>query len=226
MNKLIFFDVNGTLIQRDKNTDNSFENAADILLNTNNSMKTIDTSGRSNRDIFNEILNKHDRSFNHKLWENFLKIYKKELEKSKNTNIWRKNTDILSFLKKLESSDYKLGLITGELEVGAKFKLKKVGLWKYFPVGGFGDDSKTRIGIAKSALRKAENFYKTSFDKIYVIGDTINDIECGKSIKAKTISITTGAHSLEKLKSKNPNLIINNFKSLYSKGEILKNLSF
>ncbi|MGM0378392.1 MAG: HAD family hydrolase [Bacillota bacterium] len=217
MSKLIFFDVNGTLIQRDKNTDNSFENAADILLNTKNSMKTVDTSGRSNQDIFNEILKKHNRSFNNKLWNDFLKIYKNELEKSKNTDIWRKNVDILSFLKKLESTDYKLGLITGELKIGAKFKLKKVGLWKYFPIGGFGNDSITRVGIAKSALKKAENFYKTSFEKIYVIGDTINDIECGKAIGAKTISITTGAHSLKKLKSKNPDLIISNFKAFYTK---------
>ena len=59
----------------------------------------------------------------------------------------------------------------------------------------------TKINLIKSNYVSNEIFY---------IGDTKGDILEGKSAGVKTIAITWGWHSLEKLKECNPDFIVNN----------------
>jgi len=214
MSKLIFFDINGTIIERDSRTDLPYFDAANELLYVDNAMKNINNAARSDMDVFREILLNHNIEYNEALWNEFLTIYEKKLEEYSKTDIWRPNKNIISFLKKLEKTDHKLALITGELKIGSKYKLEKIGVWKYFETGGFGEDNISRYGIAEAALKKATSIYGNDFDEIYVIGDTILDITTARHINAKIISITTGANTKKELEKYNPDLIINNFNKI------------
>ncbi|MEA1973965.1 MAG: HAD hydrolase-like protein [Bacillota bacterium] len=214
MKSLIFFDINGTIIERDKSTDLPYIEAANELLFTTNSMLHIDNSARSDMDVFREILKNHDINYTDGLWNEFLVIYEKKLIKYSKTNIWRVNKDAKSFIEKLSKTNHKISMITGELEIGSKYKLEKINVWKYFPVGGFGEDNISRLGIAEVALKKAISHYKNDFDEIYVIGDTLLDIKTARHIGAKIISITTGSNTKKELKTLNPDYIINKFKEI------------
>jgi len=214
MGKLIFFDINGTIVKRDSRTDLPYYKAIDILLQTENAMDGVNNSARSDKDVFIEVLGKYNQEFSEDKWTSFLKLYEEQLKKFKTTDVWRENVDAVSFIEKLSRTEHKIALITGELSIGAQYKLEKLGVWKYFETGGFGEDGLRRFDIASSSLEKAKELFGSDFDEIIVIGDTILDIKTARHIGAKIISITTGSNTREELEEENPDHIIDNFKEI------------
>lgn len=112
--------------------------------------------------------------------------------------------------------EFELALLTGNLARGAQLKLEHANLWHYFTWGVFGNFSEERIHLAEQAFsiisRMADN---VSPADLVVIGDTTNDIRCGKSIGATTVVYFSGFEPLEKLQQANPDFLIHNFKDLY-----------
>jgi len=214
MGKLIFFDINGTIVKRDSRTDLPYYKAIDILLQTENAMDGVNNSARSDKDVFIEVLGKYNQEFSEDKWTSFLKLYEEQLKKFKTTDVWRKNVDAVSFIERISKTEHKIALITGELSIGAQYKLEKLGVWKYFNIGGFGEDGLTRFDIADAALEKAKELYGCDYDEIIVIGDTILDIKTARHIGAKIISITTGSNSREELEKENPDHMIDTFKDI------------
>lgn len=212
MNYLIFFDINGTIIKRDKRTDLPFEYAITNLLKLENPMTGVDTSARSDKDVFMEILDKNAIKYDEALWDSFLLLYEEQLIVFKDTDVWRANVDAVPFIEWLATTNHELSLITGELSIGAKYKLEKIGVWKYFKSGGFGEDGLKRFEIAEAALSKAKKV--SSYDKIIVIGDTTLDIQTARHINAEVISITTGSHARDLLITFNPDYIIDEFEEI------------
>lgn len=213
-NTIIFFDINGTIIKRDSRTDIPYGEAVNEVLEIENAMEGVDTSARSDKDVFMEIIEKKNIQFSEELWKKFLIIYEKKLEEFKSSDVWRLNADADSYIKKLYNKGYNLSLITGELRLGAKYKLEKIGVWKYFKTGGFGEDGLKRFEIADSALSKAKKLYNKEFTKIYIIGDTILDIKTARHLNGKAISITTGSNTEQELREHNPDWIINKFSDI------------
>ena len=214
MAKIIFFDINGTIIKRDQRTDIPYEMAIDQFLQIKDGMAGVDTSARSDKDVFREVLQNCGKKFSSQLWHDFLQVYQAFLEKYKKTDIWRANADVIEFLAQLEKYDYKLALISGELSIGAKYKLQRLGVWHYFCCGGFGEDGLQRFEIADAALARAEKLYHQKFDKIIVIGDTILDIKTARHLQGKIISIATGSNSYEELAEHHPDLLVNRFSEI------------
>lgn len=214
MSTLIFFDINGTLIKRDARTDLPYSYALNKLLKIEDSMAGINTSARSDKDVFMEALDNQKIVFSEELWSKFLGLYQEQLESFKNSDVWRENADAIGFVNDLKTKGANLSLITGELSIGAQYKLEKLGIWHAFPSGGFGEDDLTRFGIADRAHEKALAHYGQSFDQLIIIGDTLLDIKTARHLGAKVISITTGSNSREELESLNPDMIIDCFADL------------
>ncbi len=128
-----------------------------------------------------------------------------------------KNADAIQFIEKLVKTDVKLSMITGELGIGAQYKLEKLGIWKHFPTGGFGEDGLKRFEIADAALEKAKFIYDVDqFDTLYVIGDTLLDIKTARHLGAKIISIATGSNTKEELEAESPDYLIDTFSEIES----------
>lgn len=214
MSTLIFFDINGTLIERDARTDLPIEEAMNTLLDTQDALKGVDTAARSDKDVFKEVLGKFNRPYTEALFETLCTLYRTQLEAYKDSDVWRANVDAVPFVKALATKDVDLALITGELSLGAQYKLEKIGVYAHFPVGGFGEDGLKRFEIAESALKKAEAHYGKTYDRLYVIGDTVLDIQTARHIGAKAIAIATGAHTAEALTAENPDKVIHTFAEL------------
>lgn len=214
MNPLIFFDINGTLIERDARTDLPFSNAVDKTLHLKDAMSGVNTAARSDQDVFREVLSIHHLTYSDDLWKRLMTHYQTELAQYQTTDIWRPNVDCIDFLSKIAKTNVDLSMITGELAIGAAYKLKKIGVWHYFNTGGFGEDGLTRFEIADRALLKAEAFFKKKYDQLWVIGDTILDIKTARHLGAKVIAITTGANTRDELASYKPDYIIDQYKDL------------
>lgn len=88
-----------------------------------------------------------------------MKEYKEQLENFKTSDVWRENADACSFIEKLSNTNHKLSMITGELKIGAEYKLEKIGVWQHFPTGGFGEDGLKRFDIADTAFAKAKKIF-------------------------------------------------------------------
>lgn len=214
MKYLIFFDINGTLIERDKRTDLPYCKAIDECLGVTDGMNGVDTSARSDKDVFLEVIDNFNRCFSEELWDAFMTIYEKHLSSYNESDIWRDNVDSINFLSKLVKTDHKLSMITGELEIGARYKLEKIGVWKFFSTGGFGEDGLSRFDIADKAVEKAHEIVGNDYDNIMIIGDTVLDIQTARHLGAISVAITTGSHSREKLALEKPDYLIDTFSEL------------
>jgi phosphoglycolate phosphatase len=103
--------------------------------------------------------------------------------------------------------DVILGLLTGNLEQGAKAKLAAVGVDpKRFRIGAYGSDHELRPelpGIARARTLRDLGVDLTG-DAIVVIGDTPADLTCGRSLGARAIGVATGRYSARELSSHDP----------------------
>lgn len=215
MTKLIFFDINGTLIARDERTDLPFMTAVEGLLGRQGVMDGINTSARSDQDVFMEVLQRSGIDYTESLWLAFLDRYKEQLDLWKNSDVWRANVDAVPFVKSLMHTDCYLALITGELKIGAEYKLNKLGIWTCFKAGGYGEHGLKRFDIATYALRNSKDVFGwVEEPEMYVIGDTCLDIRTARHLGAKSIAIATGSNTWDELKSENPDYLIGKFEEL------------
>lgn len=121
---------------------------------------------------------------------------------------------IRSFLESaMQHSDILLGLGTGNLEEGAKIKLRHVGIDHFFNFGGYGTDGHVRADLLATAVKRAEARLGTSLasDQVVVIGDTEHDVLAGKAIGAHTIAVATGPYSEQELAKYQPDLTLPDF---------------
>ena len=70
--------------------------------------------------------------------------------------------------------DVYLGLLTGNFKDGARIKLERFDLWRYFRCGAFGDDAPDRNALVPVALERAAACGMPSFAAadVIVVGDT------------------------------------------------------
>ncbi len=94
-------------------------------------------------------------------------------------------------------------LLTGNVERGARIKLTHHGLSHFFAFGAFADDSEWRNDLGPVALRRAREHHGCDFapERVFVIGDTPHDIECGQAIGARTVGVATGRYSADELRA-------------------------
>jgi phosphoglycolate phosphatase-like HAD superfamily hydrolase len=95
-----------------------------------------------------------------------------------------------------------IGLLTGNIRLGAEIKLRRYGIWEPFVTGGFADDHEDRDQIAHCARQRGEQVLgeRLRGDEILVVGDTPHDIRCGRAIGARTLAVATGGAKLEVLR--------------------------
>lgn len=98
-------------------------------------------------------------------------------------------------------------LLTGNTAAGAKIKLAKFGIDHFFDfsASGFGDGCLDRSQVASNAMRGMHKLYPgASPDEIFIIGDTPNDVRCGKLLGVRTVAVATGKFSCAELESHSP----------------------
>lgn len=119
-------------------------------------------------------------------------------------------------------SDVVLGLLTGNVKKGAFTKLSCVGLDHYFKIGVYGDDHADRYCLPPLAVQRVRDELGMTFTgkQIVVIGDTIHDVNCGKSIGVRSIAVGTGRNvPTEELLAQNPDYY---FKDLSVTNEVMR----
>ncbi len=176
------------------------------------SLDDIDWSGRTDRFILRQVFAKFGLTPTQENLDRYLEGYVACLP----AELDRGATVLPGVRQLLAASaaraDIAQGLLTGNIDRGARTKLSHHGLWDYFPFGAFANDSELRNDLGPHALRRAAEHTGFSFapDQVWIIGDTPHDIECGKVIGACTLAVATGKHPLDELIAHGPTAALPN----------------
>ncbi len=98
--------------------------------------------------------------------------------------------------------DVRLGLATGNFREGAELKLSHYGLWRFFDDGAFGEDGEERAELVAAAIsRMSDGGGELDRSAVYVIGDTVYDIEAAKANGAIAVAVNTGGTTADRLRA-------------------------
>lgn len=130
----------------------------------------------------------------------YLQFLPGEISKTENYHLHEGVSELLDVLA--QDKQISLGLLTGNVEAGARLKLDRVNLNKFFPIGAYGSDSASRLDLPAIANQRAQQFYQTDFSptQIVIIGDAENDVLCAKHYGAISLAVSTGNYTQEELK--------------------------
>lgn len=204
MQKLILFDIDGTLVAGGP-AKGAFHQSLLEVYGTAGAIETHEFSGKTDPQIARELLSgtgmpsgRIDEGFP-ALWER----YTTELARRLPADPMRILPGVRELIDALvDRSSVALGLLTGNLSRGAELKLGSVGLHDVFAVGGFGSDHEERNDLPDIAIRRARDHWDVDFDPadVVVVGDTPRDIECGRFVGARTVAVATGRFEADRLR--------------------------
>jgi phosphoglycolate phosphatase-like HAD superfamily hydrolase len=106
-----------------------------------------------------------------------------------------------------------LGLLTGNLERGARMKLQPLGLNPRFPFGAFGSDSADRYCLPAIAVERARAHCGREFagKDVVVVGDSVHDVLCGRSLGVRSVAVATGPTTADRLAEQRPDALLPSF---------------
>ncbi len=107
---------------------------------------------------------------------------------------------------------YRSALLTGNIAPMAQLKMELMGLDKFFTLpGAFGDESHLRRDLPELAADRIRKHLQIEIpaEHFIVIGDTPNDIDCGRHFGARTVAVGTGRfYSREEILACEPDAIL------------------
>src|SRR5213078_1853749 len=97
-----------------------------------------------------------------------------------------------------------VGLLTGNVAPGAALKLRSAGLdAARFRVGAYGSDSARRADLPAVAAARATALTGARFagSDVIIVGDTPDDVACGRPIGARSVAVATGSYDVAALRA-------------------------
>ena len=204
---VIFWDIDGTLVRTGKAGLFAFEEATVELWGRSIDFSRMKTAGMTDYFIAQQIV---EAAVGRPATEKEMKELSRRYEELLAAHLEKREGLVLPAVREILAALHELGtpslLLTGNSRRGAELKLRKFGLEKYFDFerSAFCDDVLTRDEIAAHARHSVALLGTEDKRRIFVIGDTPNDIRCGKDIGAYTIGVATGTFSQGELAAHSP----------------------
>jgi phosphoglycolate phosphatase len=218
--RLVLFDIDGTILGTSRTIwPDPVKEMMEVVLREAGISQSIDTSqyrqgGKTDPQIFYDILGLNGFSEEKitKLMPRLRDVYLKGLRDkiAERPDYIILKPGVEAIIRKLhEHPEVLMGLLTGNFEEGARLKLQPHNLNQYFPFGAYGDGTRQRSDLPQRGLEAAEKYagHRFSNKEIVIIGDTPNDIHCGRHLNVRVIAVATSNYSLEVLKAENPDYV-------------------
>jgi phosphoglycolate phosphatase-like HAD superfamily hydrolase len=204
--KLVLFDIDGTILWSDGAGRKAMQRALTSAFGSSGSPE-YRYDGKTDRQIVRDLMRMegHDDAVIDARMTVLLDDYVAGLHAELRTEASRVHRfdGVLELLDALEARpDRRVGLLTGNIEVGARAKLQAAGVDPArFTVCAFGSDHEVRGELPAIAQRRAREQLglHVEGDAIVVIGDTPADIDCTRAIGARAIAVATGRYSVDEL---------------------------
>jgi len=208
MVRLVLFDVDGTLVHTGGAGTAAFTKTFARHFNLHHGTERMKFAGRTDVNLVREFFRIHSQPETPENFNRFFEHYVFWLHHILEQNGGETCRGVREFIRDLQALPQPptLGLLTGNIKLGAEIKLRRFGLWEYFEFGGFADDHEDRNHIAAAALARGRRVLGRDLQpqEIVVVGDTPFDIHCGKFIGAKVLAVATGGAKLDELRKHSP----------------------
>lgn len=198
----IFFDLDGTLIDASERLYKLFIDLIPDCKLTKQEYWSLKRQNIKHKTIIENFFSNYNYNHNH----NFDDFERKWLNNIENNNYLCYDkicNNAINILNYLASKNYNLYLLTARQSKENLYKeLTKFQILNFFK----------NIFITEQKYTKTEiinqQFFNLSNDD-FIVGDTINDILCGKELNIKTIALTNGFINKNILEKYQPNYLCN-----------------
>jgi len=210
--RLFLFDIDGTLVSVRGAGRTAFARALEATYGTAGTIERYDFRGRTDLRIVHDLMSEAGLDVERiraGVDDCFL-AYTRELAQiigdGSRIQVLPGVADVVRRLG--ARGDAVVGLLTGNIEAGARIKLEPTGLWPYFRVAAYGSDHADRLRLPAIARERARVLgHEFTFDRITIIGDTPLDVACARGCGAVAVAVATGQHPAEELAACRPDLL-------------------
>ncbi|MBE2320490.1 haloacid dehalogenase-like hydrolase [Solirubrobacter sp. CPCC 204708] len=199
---LLLFDIDGTLLQRA-----SGEHAAALRAAAGrvhgvdlSRVDSVEYAGRTDRAIARDLLAAAGVEELDEAWvEETVREYERLCPPDLSATVAPGMVELLDALA-ARPDEFRLALVTGNLEPVARRKLGAAGIGHYFEPGqgGFGSDDEDRGRLPAIARGRASD-PAWPRGRTVVIGDTPRDIHCARVDEVRVAAVATGSFGVEAL---------------------------
>ncbi|HKK71298.1 MAG TPA: HAD family hydrolase [Candidatus Krumholzibacteria bacterium] len=199
--RLIVFDIDGTILLNGPITRRLFGESFAEVVGREPESDTVRFHGNTDRGIFRLMLGAdvdYERHFD-AFAAAFTRRMRDHYATAEGPHVLPGARELVEALHGHQGAALALG--TGNIRDSAYVKLARFGLDRYFPVGGFGGDHEVRADLVRAALDDARSHYDVDFDpaEVWVIGDTVNDVEAARAAGCRVMAVRTGPHGESEL---------------------------
>jgi phosphoglycolate phosphatase len=214
--RLVLFDIDGTLLLTAGAGMRAFHRAIRRIFDIPADSFVVNPDGKTDPLIAREFLAHYGMEALWRpprceaLFDAYLSELEVEMELAHNNGAVQVLPGVIDLLTALSSrSEFALGLVTGNLERGARIKLGKAGLDHYFHFGGYGSDDENRTVLIKAGIERGVAFAAPAMvEEIFVVGDTPLDIIHGHAAGARVIAVAAARYSMPDLAAHQPDLLV------------------
>lgn len=211
MNKLLIFDIDGTLLLTGGTGRIAFERAFHELYQIENSWGEVTPDGKTDQMIFGEIFKRHFKrnpttAEIEKIFKNYARHFDLEIDITPGFEIMPGIPELLTRLSNL--SHITLGIATGNIAEVSHFKLRRANLQGYFRFMGTASDSHDRPTLVRQAIERGQALAgPVKKNSIFVFGDAVADIIAAKKNGVRVIAVATGSTPKEELAGHAPDYL-------------------
>jgi phosphoglycolate phosphatase len=214
MVRLVLFDIDGTLVHTGHAGTRAFSKTFATEFNLHHGAEKMKFAGRTDVSLVREFFRIHGLPATPEHFAQFFERYVFWLDHILAQSSGEACKGVREFIRDLQAlpSPPMLGLLTGNIKLGAEIKLRRFGLWEIFHTGAFADDHEDRNHIAAAAFERGRRVLGNDLQprEVVVIGDTPFDIRCGKFIGARVLAVATGGAKLAELEEHKPDWAVEN----------------
>jgi phosphoglycolate phosphatase-like HAD superfamily hydrolase len=218
MIRLVLFDIDGTLIHTSGAGEKAFARVFANLFGVSDGTEKLKFAGRTDVAILREFFVHNAIEPSVENVEQFFECYVFLLDHMLHTLPGGVHPGVWNWLHDLRALPQKpiVGLLTGNIRLGAEIKLRRFHLWEQFETGAFADDAADRNEIAAKAMQRGEALLRKKLrgEEVLVIGDTPLDIACARYIGAKVLAVGTGMYRPRDLQPLQPDWTVESLEKL------------
>ena len=208
MTRLVLFDIDGTLIASGGAGEKAFGAVCRAEFGVPDGAARLRFAGRTDPSIVRDFFAQNRIEPSAENFRRFFDRYVFHLDHLLGTLDGRVLPGVPEWIRALQNLARPpvIGLLTGNILLGARIKLCHFQLWSCFVMGAFGDDHEDRNQLARVAQARGSQRLgvKLRGEEILVVGDTPRDIECARAIDAKVLAVATGGFKLNQLRLDQP----------------------
>jgi phosphoglycolate phosphatase len=195
--RLILFDIDGTLVDCGPQVRPLFASALVDVFGTTGDLDAYDFAGKTDPRIVLDLLTGTGlpRAAVLSALPRVREIYLERLERALDRQGMRLLPGVLDLLERLEErADVAIGLLTGNWQPGARTKLSRFDLNRFFAFGAFGCDGIDRSDLPPVALERAEQSLGRRFspEETLIVGDSLHDVSCARAHGIPSLAVATG----------------------------------